>query len=243
MNRSWFWLSILAVALSFAGGFFLANALNRNNLDQLRNENERLRTAAQNNSSGNLADADREIQEKIKEAETNPNDHQLQRGLGMALYRYGSMKQDIGLLNQTVVILERALAIKPDERDVRIALANTHFDLDYFGKTGKDYQKAETVYRSILKDTPDDVEVRTDLGLTLFLRQPSETDAAIREFQTALQKDPKHQKALQFMVRAKWQSGNTQEAAKYLDKLKTIDPGSQVISELSTLLTRPPTNQ
>ncbi len=243
MNRSWFWLSLLAVALSFAGGFFLANALNRSNLDQLKSENERLRTAVQNDNAGDFADAEREIQEKIKEAEANPNDHMLQRGLGLALYRYGSMKQDIGLLNQTVTILERALAIKPDERDVRIALANTHFDLDYFGKTGKDYQKAEAVYRSILKDTPEDVEIRTDLGLTLFLRQPSEIEAAIKEFETALKKDPKHKKALQFMVRAKWQAGQTQEAAKYLDELKAIDPGSQVVAELSTLLTRTPSGK
>ena len=145
-------MSFLAVALSFAGGFFLANALNRNDLDRLRAENERLKTT-QPDPSKDIENADQEIQAKIKEAEANPKDYQLQRGLGMALYRYGSMKQDVALLNQTVVILERALAIEPNERDLQIALANTHFDLDYFGKTGTDYQKAETVYRSILKET------------------------------------------------------------------------------------------
>lgn len=234
-------MSFLAVALSFAGGFFLANALNRNDLDRLRAENERLKTT-QPDPSKDIENADQEIQAKIKEAEANPKDYQLQRGLGMALYRYGSMKQDVALLNQTVVILERALAIEPNERDLQIALANTHFDLDYFGKTGTDYQKAETVYRSILKETPDDVEIRTDLGLTLFLREPPDLQAAIKEFETALKKEPRHKKALQFMVRAKWRSGEPKEAAKFLDELRAVDPGSQAVSELSTLLTRSPSD-
>jgi hypothetical protein len=44
MNRKSFWISIVAVVISFAGGFILANALNRSEVETLRAENSRLKT-------------------------------------------------------------------------------------------------------------------------------------------------------------------------------------------------------
>src|SRR4028119_463862 len=102
MNGKVFWLSIVAVTVSFAGGFLLANALNRSELNNLRAENERLKTS-QNNSNQNqsgLALGDEEIREKIAEADLNPDNLAFQKNLGMALYRYAAMKQDAELLSE-----------------------------------------------------------------------------------------------------------------------------------------------
>jgi hypothetical protein len=58
MNQKVFWLSIVAVIVSFIGGFLLANALNRNELTTLRAENERLKNTqneAGSKSNGTLA--------------------------------------------------------------------------------------------------------------------------------------------------------------------------------------------
>ena len=44
MKNKSFWISIIAVIISFAGGFILANAFNRIELDALRAENARLKS-------------------------------------------------------------------------------------------------------------------------------------------------------------------------------------------------------
>lgn len=111
MNGKVFWLSIAAVVVSFVGGFLLANALNRSELNALRAENERLKTSS-NESTENqtgLALSDEEIREKIAEADRNPNNYPFQKNLGLALYRYAAMKQDADLLAEAGRFLSRAL--------------------------------------------------------------------------------------------------------------------------------------
>src|SRR5687768_15992675 len=97
MNKKAFWLSILGIIVSFTGGFLLANALNRKELDNLRAEVERLKSAPQTKSETEPqqdALTEDEIRQKIVEADANPQNIQFQKGLAMGLYRYASMKRE-----------------------------------------------------------------------------------------------------------------------------------------------------
>jgi tetratricopeptide (TPR) repeat protein len=240
MNRKVFWLSIIAVVGSFIGGFLLANSLNRNELNVLRSENERLKTN-QNESSQNqsgLALSDEEIRGKIAEADSNPNNYAFQKNLGLALYRYAAMKQDADLLGEVGRLLNRAFENNKQDYDVTVTLGNIHFDIGYFKKDNGQFQKAREFYLLALQQKPNDADVRTDLGLTYFLVNPPENERAINEFQKSLQVNPKHEKTLQVITQALLNQNNLSEAEKYLVKLKDINSKNQYLTELESRISQ-----
>ncbi len=131
MDKKIFWISMAAVVVSFFGGFLLANALNRSELNTLRAEIERLKTSpnasSQNNSELSLSEE--EIRRKIAEADKNPDNSNFQKNLGLALYRYAAMKQDADLLSEVTRLLTRANQKDKQDYDVLITLGNTYFAL------------------------------------------------------------------------------------------------------------------
>ena len=69
-------------------------------------------------------------------------------------------------------------------------LGNAYFDLEK-------YEEAEKWYTSALSKKDDDVNVRTDLGLTFIFRDKPNYDRAIQEFRRSLELDPNHPETLQ----------------------------------------------
>ena len=231
-------LSITAVVLSFVGGFLLANALNRNELNSLRAENERLKNtqiASQQSESENIL-TDEEIREKIAEADRNPNNFAFQKGLGLALYRYAAVKQDTKLLEEVARLLKRAGELNSQDYDVMVALGNLYFDIGYYNKSNENFQKAREIYQNALEQKPNDADVRTDLGLTFFLTNPPEIDKAIGEFQKSLQTNSKHEKTLQVLTQALLSQNKANEAEKYLDLLREVNQNNEILPELTTKL-------
>jgi tetratricopeptide (TPR) repeat protein len=240
MNRKVFWLSIVAVIISFIGGFLLANALNRNELSTLRAENERLKNSqnetSQNQSGPNLSEE--EIRERIAEADRNPNNFAFQKNLGIALYNYAAMKQDAELLAEVSRLLNRAFENDKQDYEVAVTLGNIYFDIGYFKKDNTQFEKSRQFYSLALQQKPNDANVRTDLGLTYFLVNPPENERAINEFQKSLQINPKHEKTLQVMTQAFLKQNNLPEAEKYLAKLKDVNPNNQYLAELESNLSQ-----
>jgi tetratricopeptide (TPR) repeat protein len=226
MNRKSFWVSIIAVIISFAGGFILANALNRSEMEVLRAENSRLKT----DSSGleaaesETALSEGEIRQRIIEAEQNPDNFSFQKNFGLALYRYAVIKQDDKMLAEVEKILNRAYLLNDKDYDVLVALGNLQFDFGYFKKSADGFSKAREFYAKALEQNPNDVDVKTDLGLTYFLANPPQLEKAIGEFKTSLGINPKHEKTLQFITQSYIKAGNTPEAEIYLARLKEINP-------------------
>ena len=198
MDKKSLLISLAAILLSFAGGFLLANSLNRREMNNLRGENERLK-ADNSNSSGNELSND-EIDAKIAEADKDPDNLQYQKNLGTALYQYAAMKQDAELLQKSIRLLERAASLDKNDRAILISLGNAYFDVGYYSKKNEGFEKAREAYRRALEVKADDAEVRTDFGLTYFLHDPPDTDSAVMEFRKALEVDPRHIKTLQFDV-------------------------------------------
>lgn len=229
---------------SFVGGFLLANALNRNELNLLRGENERLKnnqTAERQNESENSLSAD-EIERKIAEADRTPNDFAFQKGLGLALYRYAAVKQDSKLLAEVARLLKRADEINPKDYDVIVALGNLYFDIGYFKKENENFEKAREFYQKALEQKPADTDVRTDLGLTYFLTNPPETGKAIAVFQKSLQTNARHEKTLQVLTQALLSEHKTDEAEKYLKLLKAVNQNNEILPELTAELAQSKNN-
>ena len=234
MKNKSFWISIIAVIISFAGGFILANAFNRIELDALRAENARLKSEPEKSveNQSELALTETEIRQKIAEADQNPADFSFQKNLGLALYRYAAMKQDSIMLAEVEKILKRAYNLNEKDTEVAVALGNLQFDLGYIKKDNESFARAREYYSKVLEQNPKDVNVRTDYGLTFYLQNPPETEKAIAEFQKSLLENPKHAKTLQFLTQAMLQTGNTAEAEVYLAKLKEINPNTPNLAEL-----------
>lgn len=236
MKSKSIWISIIAVIISFIGGFILANAFNRNELDELRAENSRLKSApeksAQNQSE--LALTEEEIRQRIAEADQNPDDFTYQKNLGLALYRYAAMKQDANLLTQIEKILRRANRLNDKDYDVIIALGNLQFDLGYIKKNNENFAAAREFYATALGQNANDVNVRTDLALTYFLQNPPDNARAVEEFKKSLQINPKHEKSLLFIAQALLQIGDKTGAESYLGKLKEVNANAPTLDELQT---------
>jgi tetratricopeptide (TPR) repeat protein len=234
--------SILAVLLSFAGGFLIANSFNRSELESLRAENDRLKAniAETTNKAAEFTLSDEEIKARIAEADSKPSNLKFNRDLGIGLYRYGVIKKDVAILSEAVRLLNRVNAADPKDVNAAVTLGHAHFDIATFGKEPARFKTAREIYTKALELKPRDADVLTDIALTYFLEEPPNLTAAATEFQKALAIDSKNERALQFYTQTLWQSGNTDEAAKSLAKLKEINSSNSAVAELEAMLLQSP---
>ena len=232
MNKRFLWISVLAVVVSFIGGFLLANALNRNELNLLRSENERLKMTSQSGSTNVLSDE--EIRAKIAEADQNPENFEFQKNLGVALYRYATMKQDVQLLSEVERLLSRAHKLNEKDFDVLESLGHTYFDLGYARKDNEKFQKSREIYEKALAEKPDAIDIKTDYGLTYLFETPPQNKKAIEQLDKVLQENPRHERALQFIAQAHARQKNFKEAGNYLARLREINPKNDFIAEIES---------
>lgn len=234
MNGKALGLSILAVILSFIGGFFVANSLNKSELETLRTENNRLKTtpATSDTKESEASLSDEEIRKKLAEADQNPSNFQVQKTFGTALYQYGAMKSDAKLIAESARLLERAYQNNPADKDTAITLGHAYFDVGYYNKDNESLAKARQIYTKLLENSPKDADIRNDLGLTYFLQTPPDFEKADAEMKKALANNPKHEKSLLFLVQIYIKQNKTQEAEMYLAKLKEINANTPSLTEI-----------
>ena len=238
MSRISYTITAVIAVVGVAAGFLLANLLNRSELNSLRAENERIKsaqsTAAQATEEVTLSNE--EIDAKLREAEQNASNFAFQKSLGLGLYRYGAIKKDKDVIQKAIPVLERATTLDANDFDVLVGLGNAYFDIGFFGKDNPSFERSREFYTKALTKKPSDVEVRTDLGLTYFLQKPPDHAAAIVEFQRSLALDPKHEKTLQFVIQSL--RSQNKDAAKYIEQLRTINPNNPTLNEIAG--TQPP---
>nr|MDQ5838813.1 tetratricopeptide repeat protein [Acidobacteriota bacterium] len=87
-------------------------------------------------------------------------------------------------------------------------------------------------YAQALAKKPDDVNVRTDMGLTLLLREPPQFERAIAEFKESLQREPNHVQTLQNLTVAYTRKGDVAAAQATLAKLEAISPQTPALAQL-----------
>ena len=218
--------NILFVIIGLLGGliigFVFANSVNQRGAQpaaavagQLPNANL---PAGHPEVPGGSGGMQPEIQAAIDAANKDPKNFDAQ--LKAAEFYY-----QIERFEGAIEFLKRANEIKPESREVLVHLANAYFD------SGK-YEEAEKWYVAALAKKDDDVNARTDLGLTFIFREKPNYDRAIQEFQKSLAVDPNHRQTLQNLTVAYTKKGDSANANQTLAKLEGLDPTNNSISKL-----------
>ncbi|PYT03239.1 MAG: hypothetical protein DMF65_04590 [Acidobacteria bacterium] len=106
-----------------------------------------------------------------------------------------------------------------------VGLGNTNFDAERFEEAGRWYEAA-------LRQQPDNVNLRTDLGLAFFFREPRDIERAVREFRASLTRDPNHVQTLQNLTVALITKGDAEAARATLSKLESVSPQNPALPRL-----------
>ncbi|MGI9055993.1 MAG: tetratricopeptide repeat protein [Pyrinomonadaceae bacterium] len=211
----------------FAGliiGFFGANKLNdnaksANNLPVAETNapfNPQIHSADIKETTPNSAIPD--VQKVLDKAKNEPDNAQAQ-------IEAGDMYSKIGKFAEAAAFYETANKTNPNDFQSNLKLANAYFDSDQFIKAGEFYEKA-------LQINPNDVGARTDLGITFVERENPDFDRAIKEFETSLKADPKHEPTLYNLSVAYFKKGDIEKSQNALKQLEEANPNSKLIERL-----------
>jgi tetratricopeptide (TPR) repeat protein len=235
MNSKVIAAAIIAGLAGLAGGFVLANSLNRSTINALKASLDQRSAPAANSQArpGELSMAPEEIRARIAEADANPGDIAFQKSLGRALYRFGTINRDSDLIAESKRLLERALKSNPDDYDVLVDLGNANFDIGYFRKDSNSIEESRRIYLEALKIKPEDADVQTDIALTWFVAEPPDLKRASAELEKALRLNPKQERALQFLTATHIRNSDFDAASKSLERLRAANSANTAIASLA----------
>jgi tetratricopeptide (TPR) repeat protein len=233
---------IIGITLGFMIGFFFANA----GRGSVPVDNARRATAGGNASrqarpldpqqsgqlppdhpslDGSSAASSAQLQTAMDSADRNPRDYDAQMTAAASFYQARDF-------NKAVVYLNRALAIRPDERDALTGMGQTKYQLG-------DYPGAATYFEKVLAREPANADARASLGDTYFQRTPPDYDRAIAEYRKALNVDPKHEHALAALADTLLRKGDKAGARDSIDKLTSLNPSHPALPTLRSMLIKP----
>lgn len=229
MNRNSFLFGIGGIVVGLIIGFFAANSINRNEITQVSPVQN---PAIQAPQVPNILVKEQPVQTSgamlpdvsavIDKANNEPANFDAQ-------IKAGDLYQQIKGFEKAVVFYERAQKLKPKDYDLIVKLGNTYFD-------SKQFEKAAEWYEQALAIKPDDTNVRTDLGITFVERATPDLERAVKEFETSLKLNSKHEPTLYNLGAAHFKNGNTAEAEKVLLQLEAANPNSQLVSKLRQVI-------
>ena len=154
----------------------------------------------------------------IEKARAEPQNYEAQMTAADLYYQ-------IQRFEDAAKLYESANKIKPDEAEPMVKAGNAYFDAEK-------YELAEKWYLQALQKNPKDINVRTDLGLTFFLRSPRDIDRAIKEYKTSLAIDPNHEITLQNLALAYSENGDNENLGKTTEILKKVNPNNPAITKI-----------
>ncbi len=226
MNKSIIF-GLVGLVVGLFIGFFVANKINSDAPTTVISQNQpNAPTAATNPQVQNIVVKDQpasggmmpDITDILDRAKNQPGSFEAQM-------KAGDTYEKIKGFDKAVTFYEAAHKINPDDYDLIVKIGNTYFD-------AKQFEKAEKWYEQALAKKPADMNVRTDLGITFVERAAPDYDRAVKEFQTSLQTNPKHEPTLYNLGIAYFKQGKMEEAAKVLAQLESINPTSQLVGRL-----------
>lgn len=223
MNKENILFGMVGLLLGLIVGFMFANSVNQSAVTPAvaggaMTQNANLPAGHPQIPAGQQADSMPEIQAAVEQAKKEPDSFDAQ--IKAAELYYGVERYD-----SAIEYLERANKLKPDDYVTLVNLANAYFD------SGK-YKEAEKWYTTALGKQADDVNVRTDLGLTFMFRESPDYDRAIQEFQRSLQINPNHSQTLQNLTVAYTKKGDAEKAKSTLAQLESVNPGNSALPKL-----------
>lgn len=242
MLKQKFLFTLLGILLGFVGGFTFANSVNRSAATQAT------RSTAANVGAANTAGAasgtqggahpaaalpsnavkeqgggmQQDVQAALERAKREPDDYDAQQQAAEMYYLIQRYEPALGYL-------QRAHELRPDSYETITRLGNVNFYLERYDAAGEWYSKA-LVMRA------DDAGVRSDLGLTYYLR--GDIDRAIAEYKQTLAREPQHEQALQNLTIALRDKKNTTEARQTLARLEAAHPENESLARLRESLSQ-----
>ncbi len=239
---------IVGLIGGFLLGFAFANGVNRRELDAAR------MGQAQVPSSANKSDAvrresappgddasrtiltDGELSKAVAKGDANPTDIALQRNLGGGLYLYAMKTRNTKFLSDAVRFLKRAHEGDPKDYETMVLLGEALFDAGQHEGSAARIGEARKYFTKALEAKPDDINVRTELGLTFFFDLPSNPRRAIQEYRKSLAIDPQHEMTLQSLAASLLAVGERAEAQKIINELQKANPSNAALPNLRTQL-------
>lgn len=237
MDKNTILFVIIALLVGLIGGFLIANSMNRSEINALRAQGGRQTAQSSQGDQSTPQDrtlSDAELKAKIAEADNSPSNFAFQKDLGIALYRYAAMKQDVSVLNEAQRILERANSLNGRDFDVLVALGHSYFDLAFDKKDGAGFQKAREIYANALQVKPDDPDIQTDIGISYFWQPSPDYGKAVATLERVGAANPTHTRSMQYLARSHIKLGKIADAEKVAAKIKGINPNQEGLAELTT---------
>jgi tetratricopeptide (TPR) repeat protein len=145
-------------------------------------------------------------------------------------------KGQTSILPDAARILRRAHEADPKDYNTAVLAGNANFLLARSQNDAARLAEARRLYETALASKPDDVIVRTSLGLTYFYATPSDPRRAIREYRRALEADPRSEVALQSLAAALIEAGELPEAERRLTELEGVSASSPELANLRAQL-------
>lgn len=224
---------LVGLFIGFCVGFFLANNLNRSAVSQTsavaQNPTDAPFPNQQAQSAADIKEAApatgkplADVSEKLDRARDEPNNFDAQM-------QAGSLYLQIKGTDKALEFFDKAAQINPKEYDKIVRLGNGYFDIGQF-------EKAEKWYAQAIAQKPDDINVRTDLGITFVERANPDLDRAVKEFQTVLKTNPKFEPAIYNLAITFYKKGDAAQVDKSLVQLKEINPQSQLSQRLQQII-------
>ncbi len=223
--------AVIGIFVGFFGGFILANKINRNAVSQpiavqqtnapLPNQQVQSSDIKDKSASGAMIPA---VAETLDKAKNEPNNFEAQT-------KAGDMYAKIQRFDKAVESYEQANRIDPNDYETIVKIGNSYFD-------SREFEAAQKWYEQALAKKADDINVRTDLGITFVEREEPDFDRAVKEFQTSLKTNPNHEQTLYNLGIAYFRKGNLDEAQKILSRLETIKPQGQLGERLRQIISQ-----
>ena len=219
INKENILFGIIGLLFGLIVGFMFANSVNQSALvpqTQTGIPNSNLPAGHPNVGSSDAMGP--EVQSAIDTARREPNNFEAQMKAAEMFYQ-------IQRTDGAIEFLANANKLQPENYEVIVNLGNANFD------AGK-YEEAEKWYTAALVKKPDDVNVRTDLGLTFVFRSSPNYDRAIQDFKRSLEIDPNHIQTLQNLTVAYTKKNDGPNANATLAKLESLDSSNPAVSKL-----------
>jgi tetratricopeptide (TPR) repeat protein len=220
-------------------GFWIANAVNRNLLPPLVNQNpiSLQQTKAPENSDEKLTQE--EIKAAFAAAENRKEDAVFQKNLGLALSRYAKVQNDKSFLPELITLLERANRLS-NEKDTEVltALGDIYFIQAQEKSEASLYEKSRNLYQRAVRLNPDNADIKTAYASTFLFSKPAKPETAITELNSILNQNPNNEDALQLLILALIQSNKIEIAEQKLSELKKINSNNPAIPDLEVQLTQ-----
>lgn len=212
----------VGLLLGMTSGMMFANLINKRGSSQAQTPGVAKRSPEASNSAASNTASQEELkanaQALIRKAKDEPDNYEAQ-------IKAADLYYQVQLYDKAIEHLTRASQLRPPSYEMIATLGALN-------SKAERYQEAARWYTKALDQRPDDADIRADLGLTFLLREPPDTERAIKEFRRVLARKPDHELALRNMVLALARKGEKQEAQAMLARLAQVNPNNSSIPEL-----------